>query len=206
MKSNAGKLSENKRRVREPVKADPVPRKPAPVVRAIYWQDILRLAAVRLLDMLWVKNRMLKNYDAWSADFKGILELERVSGPSWKKALERRLVVLGETVVASRKLTSFAEEAAELLFVVKKLVAEFVSYFKAAERDLGIDPPRWMVIELAKEHTAASSPRQREWVEFYSIVNDSLPPGDDDRMLRLWIQQPVPSKVQLSSTYGKFGR
>jgi hypothetical protein len=180
------------------------------VSRAVHHQIVLSLAASHTIDLLWVAAKIASLYDRETSEFQELTNSERLSDPSWSKTIERRILVLGETIVACRKLERSAQGFTEIAFQVKKLVADFVSYFRAAERDLGRDPPRWMVVELAKHYTAACSPRLREWTEFAALVADALPPGDTldptvDSRDSVDIEKQTVRKIQLSSVYGKFG-
>ena len=198
-------MTRSKRKVRisyqkpEDPKVPTVAKVEETVSRSVHHRLILERSAAHALDLLWVKLRMTALYDDRATDLREALSFEPSVGTLWQSVLEKRLRRLASTSVEAKKIAAFAAELVEICLAVRKLVAGFVQDFRAAERDLGKDPPRWMFWSLALAYTAASSPRQREWTEFSALVVASLSPGEtldpsDTSVVR---------KVSLSSLYGK---
>jgi hypothetical protein len=193
----------NKRTVKTPAKAHVEPAVP----RVIHYQKILELSAQRTLAMLQLKSRIGSLYDDRAKEFRAIIDPVRLEDCDWSNFLTKRLGVLRSTIAESRKLTNFACELAEIVMQVQALVFDFVTDFREAERYLGSEPPRKMIVEMANAYSSTASLYQREWTEFYALVGDALPPGNvlslytADNMLRSMVTR----KIALSSCYGKFG-
>ena len=177
------------------------------VPRSVYHQKVLELSAARALDLLWVKSRIGAVYEDRAQELRAIVDPARFTADTWTAALNKRLHIMSSTVVEGRRLATFASELVEIAIAVRGLVTGFVGDFREAERELGVGPPRWIVVELAKMYGMSSSARQREWTEFYALVDAALPPGNSldpttaDNVLRTMVP-----KIPFSSLYGKFGK